>query len=314
MFEHYLLTIHETEDEAPVSDLAAGRLLAAARWGEDLSSPCCRRPMRQRRTRPRVFVCPGCRSERSITGGTFFEMSKLSPLAMWTCFRAQVQEVPMSASALARRAGIHLETAWQWTVKVRSLVSCSGSVPVDGVVESAENLVIPVRAPDPRSPKPVPGADLALVEALRHPSASVGLGLVADTVCTCRAVALDRPQRGVARWIEDQVASPGFVLCRPMDEGRATAWSEIILHQILSVHRTVSRRWLLRYAQFTAARLINAATQVRGIVFLSLFRERAPFDAIRPGGSPYEDFDQHCRLRIGQVRLAHWVSPSSPAH
>jgi hypothetical protein len=265
------------------SDLALR--LAFIRWGRGYDGrprcPVCPdRTLWRRRDRVRVFGCSGCEREHSVTSGTFMHGAKLSLIQIARYVEAHRSEVPPSARALSKAFRQRRETAWAWSMRVKSAIGALR--PNLYGMPFAMFSWYRLRPPHRHSPDPHPHASTAARDACasRHAAA---VAFVSDALETAAFVRASSPM-GAARelrtsmvWEVDEEAN-----------GRLHDLATVLLKH---VHRTVSERWLARYLAFAAHAPADPWVALA---------QRAPpaFRRIRPAGSPAAALDHRFAPRL----------------
>jgi transposase-like protein len=123
-------------------DEACVAYLEQLRWSNGFICPACgttAEPWRQTRGR---LVCPACRHQASVTGGTIFDKTR-TPLTTWfeAAWHVTTAKNGLSAKTLERTLGTSYRTAWTMLQRYRVAMVRSDREPLSGVVEVDETLV-----------------------------------------------------------------------------------------------------------------------------------------------------------------------------
>ena len=97
--------------------------LVALRWSTGFSCPHCGGDKHSFIEARKLFQCSTCRSQTSLTAGTIFHSTKL-PLKTWfrAIFHITQTKGGISSLELARRLGVHQNTAWKVSHKLMQVV------------------------------------------------------------------------------------------------------------------------------------------------------------------------------------------------
>jgi len=123
-------------------EASCARYLEHLRWPSGFVCPACKTkvtPWRQTRNR---LVCPGCRHQASVTGGTIFEKTR-TPLTIWFQAGWQVTTAKngLSAKTLERTLSTSYRTAWVMLQRFRVAMVRTEREQLSGEVEIDESLV-----------------------------------------------------------------------------------------------------------------------------------------------------------------------------
>lgn len=141
-------TLSQFQKEFPDEESCAA-YLAARRWPDGFVCPVCggkgawRLP-----SRARLFECPDCGRQTSVTAGTILHRSKL-PLQtwFWAAHLLSTHSNGMSALQLADQLGVTYKTAWLLAQKLRRAMIDPDRSLLEGVVE-VDQTEIPFRIDD----------------------------------------------------------------------------------------------------------------------------------------------------------------------
>ena len=284
----------------PTTDQEAAFAMAQQIWplgaSGALMSPCCGERMRQRRDRPRVFVCR-CRREHSVTGGGgAFQYSKLSPLKLWRLAEAYASPSPPSARSMAKLIHVHVETAWQWCVRLKSALACVVEV-LSGELRIDVKTWVRLRPPHPRSPPMDVDAHPSLAVPVNHLMRACQVA-IAGSEKSVRLEPVDGWMGDYSSRLRDEHGLPGAPVVWPLPE--AQGWREQVIASLEVVHRTVSRRWLGRHLQFLGGRAALRAFDAAAFFRAARRCTWAPFDEIRPGACPRPFYDDAAAFVVSQ--------------
>jgi transposase-like protein/predicted RNA-binding Zn-ribbon protein involved in translation (DUF1610 family) len=138
-------TLSQFQKQFPDEEICAA-YLAARRWPDGFVCPGCggKRAWRLP-SRARLFECPDCGRQTSVTAGTILHRSKL-PLQtwFWAAHLLATHSNGMSALQLADQLGVTYKTAWLLAQKLRRAMIDPDRSPLDGVVE-VDQTEIPFR-------------------------------------------------------------------------------------------------------------------------------------------------------------------------
>ena len=123
-------------------DEACAAYLEQLRWSSGFVCPQCgtaAEPWRQTRGR---LVCPVCRHQASVTGGTILDKTR-TPLTTWfeAAWHLTTGKNGLSAKTLERTLGISYRTAWAMLQRYRVAMVRSERERLSGTVEVDEALV-----------------------------------------------------------------------------------------------------------------------------------------------------------------------------
>lgn len=124
-------------------DQACWNHLREARWGTGFECPRCRETERWSFIKTRkLFQCNACKYQASVTSGTILQDTKL-PLHKWflAAFFILTTKKGLSTHELARKVGVHQETAWFLHNKLVSVVQTRVGRELFGLVETDETYV-----------------------------------------------------------------------------------------------------------------------------------------------------------------------------
>jgi len=123
-------------------DESCATYLEQLRWPGGFICPQCggtEEPWRQTRCR---LVCPRCRYQASVTGGTIFDKTR-TPLTTWfeAVWHVTTAKNGLSAKTLERTLGMSYRTAWTMLQRLRVAMVRSEREPLSGLIEVDESFV-----------------------------------------------------------------------------------------------------------------------------------------------------------------------------
>src|SRR6266542_2210733 len=134
-------------DERFQDALAGADYLESLRWPNGPVCPHCgeaeRKPYRLKSTTRKLWKCPACRKQYTVTVGTIFEGSHI-PLNKWLLafFLLCSSKKGMSAHQLHRMLGLTYKSAWFMAHRIRyAMEQPPFAKPLEGVVEADETYV-----------------------------------------------------------------------------------------------------------------------------------------------------------------------------
>lgn len=257
-------------------------LLGGAPWR---CHRCGHQVYRLRRNRPRVRICVQCRSERSITSGTFLhgqhDLRRWLHAARWL-----LSTHPGSIRSFARAYGCARSTAMATFHRLHAAPPMAE--PADAPLATAF-VPLPGRPDQPRPTRPVPSMS-GDAEAHRLP-AVVFCGPTRTTAARHEAASV---------WFAGDLGPPDTpadaARSRARVHGRAHAFRSWACDVIRRGHRAVSPRWRPAYLHFLCWRFDRPGRRRLGALFLELasrpprrIRDLAPVDLWVP--CPWRDAD-----------------------
>jgi len=137
----YPRSYHEFVEMFP-EDEGCAAYLEELRWSSGFVCPACgttAEPWRQTRGR---LVCPACRHQASVTGGTILDKTR-TPLTTWfeAAWLLTTAKNGLSAKTLERTLGTSYRTAWTMLQRYRVVMVRSERERLSGAVEVDEALV-----------------------------------------------------------------------------------------------------------------------------------------------------------------------------
>ena len=144
-------SLREFEERFPDEE-ACWQHVRRARWGEGFTCPRCGEAQRWGFVRTRsLFQCNRCHYQCSVTAGTILEDTKLA-LRTWflAAFLVLTTKKGISTAELARKLGVHQETAWFLHQKLARVVRRSKGRELFGLVEADETFLFGLRKPGGR--------------------------------------------------------------------------------------------------------------------------------------------------------------------
>ncbi len=122
------------------TELDAIKLFEKIRWNNVPTCPYCKSKDLSKRNKDYRFNCKSCKKSFSVTTDTFLHNTRL-PLKTWLYSFALVSDAKkgISAMQLSRNLGLHYETAWVISHKLRELMI--EPIELNGIVEMDETYV-----------------------------------------------------------------------------------------------------------------------------------------------------------------------------
>lgn len=122
-------------------DQSAREHIEQMRWGDAPVCPHCgsERISRPKDEKPAPYRCKDCRKHFSVTGGTVFHSTNLSPREyLYAIYLMVVAKKSISSCQMARELGVTQKTAWYLAQRIREtwLNKAGGNGPVSGEVEA----------------------------------------------------------------------------------------------------------------------------------------------------------------------------------
>lgn len=190
---------HPTEEDC-------WQFLRQARWGEQgFTCPACGEDEHWGRIRTRdLFECYECHKQTSVTAGTILQDTKLD-LKTWflAIYHVVVTKKGISEPELARKLGVHAETAHNLRQKVYRILRYVEQRPLQGIVEADETYVGGKRPDDPSGRGTSKAPVVALVESKGTHAGDLHLRHVPDAGAeTLGAVVRDRVETGAVVWTD----------------------------------------------------------------------------------------------------------------
>lgn len=141
-------SLSEFQEEFP-DELTCAAFLFERRWPDGFICPACgERRVVALKSRPRLYECPACKRQTSITAGTAMHRTKLPLTAwFWAAHLMTTHSNGMSARQLQDQLGVTYKTAWLLTQKLRRSMVDPDRALLEGVVE-VDQAEIPFRQGD----------------------------------------------------------------------------------------------------------------------------------------------------------------------
>lgn len=125
------------------SELEAVQFFERARWKKQVVCPYCGSKLIGNRNKDMRWHCKSCLKSFSVTTGTRLHNTRL-PLKTWLIAFALITDAKkgVSAKQIERNLGIHYETAWTMSHKIRDLMIIENQdIELSGIVEMDETYV-----------------------------------------------------------------------------------------------------------------------------------------------------------------------------
>lgn len=122
------------------SEQACWQHLRTLRWGDGFECPRCGETKHWGfYAERRRFQCNECQHQTSVTAGTIMQDTKL-PLRKWflATYLLATTKKSISCPDMARKLGVHVETAWTLIHRIQRAMQPDGSMVLSGEIEADE--------------------------------------------------------------------------------------------------------------------------------------------------------------------------------